>query len=78
MTLYAHISYFYTHGLLFADCVPFMAIVLSYKKRTQMNKIKEMELQKEILKLEILKQESKIRLLEEENKNMDKVIFKSN
>jgi hypothetical protein len=58
--------------------IPITAIVLSYKRKTQLDKIKEMELQKEILELEIEKQNSKVKLLEEENKRLDKMIFESN
>jgi mannitol-specific phosphotransferase system IIBC component len=69
----------YLVGLLIPVCamsIPVTAIILSYKKKTQANKIKELELQKENLELENIKQNSKIKLLEEENKNLDKVIFK--
>jgi hypothetical protein len=69
----------YLVGLLIPVCamsIPVTAIILSYKKKTQVNKLKEMELQKEILELEIIKQNGRIKLLEEENKNLDKVIFK--
>jgi hypothetical protein len=58
--------------------IPITAIVLSYKRKTQLDKIKEMELQKEILELEIEKQNSKVKLLEEENKRLDRMIFESN
>ena len=54
--------------------IPIIAIVLKHKQNTQNNKIREMELQKEILELELEKQNSKIRLLEEESKNLDKII----
>ncbi len=54
--------------------IPITAIVLSHKRQTQNNKIKELKLQKEIIELEIKKQDSKIKLLEEENKKMDKII----
>jgi uncharacterized membrane protein (DUF106 family) len=54
--------------------IPILAIVLSHKRRTQNSKIKELELQKEILELEVEKQNGKIKLLEEENKNLDKII----
>jgi hypothetical protein len=57
---------------------PITAIILSYKKKTQMNKIKEMELQKEILALEIEKQNGRVKLLEAENKKLDKIIYESN
>jgi hypothetical protein len=55
--------------------IPILAITLSHKQKTQNMKIKEMELQKEILELEVEKQNSKIKLLEEENKKLDKIIF---
>jgi hypothetical protein len=55
--------------------IPIMAIVLSYKGKTQKNRLRELELQKEILELEFEKQNGKIRLLEEENKKYDKIIY---
>jgi len=55
--------------------IPIIAIVLDHKQKTQKNKIREMELQKEILELEIKKQDGKIKLLEEENKNLDKIVY---
>ena len=58
--------------------IPITAIVLSYKRKTQLDKIREMELQKEILELEIEKQNSKVKLLEEENKRLDRMIYESN
>jgi len=54
--------------------IPIVAIVLSYKQKSQNTKIKELELQKEILQLEIEKQNGNIRLLEEENKKYDRII----
>jgi hypothetical protein len=54
--------------------IPIVAIILSYKQKTQKNRIREFELQKEILELEIEKQNSKVKLLEEENKKYDKII----
>jgi hypothetical protein len=54
--------------------IPIVAITLSYRQKTQKNRIRELELQKEILGLEIKKQNSKIKLLEEENKKYDKII----
>ena len=54
--------------------IPIMAISLSYRQKTQKNKIRELELQKEILELELKKQNGNIKLLEEENKKMDKII----
>ena len=54
--------------------IPIIAIILGHKQKTQKNKIREMELQKEIMELEVEKQNSKIKLLEAENKNLDKII----
>jgi TolA-binding protein len=54
--------------------IPIVAIALSYRQKTQKNKIRELELQKEILELEIEKQNGKVKLLEEENKKYDKII----
>jgi hypothetical protein len=54
--------------------IPIIALTLSYKQKTQKNKIRELELQKEILALEIEKQDGHIKLLEEENKKYDKLI----
>jgi hypothetical protein len=54
--------------------IPLVAITLSYKQKTQKNKLRELELQKELLELEIEKQNGKVKLLEEENKKYDKII----
>ena len=54
--------------------IPIVAITLSYRQKTQKNKIRELELQKEILELEIEKQNGNVKLLEEENKKLDKII----
>ncbi|MDR1325420.1 MAG: hypothetical protein LBK00_05225 [Treponema sp.] len=54
--------------------IPLLAITLSYRQKTQKNKIRELELQKEILKLEIEKQNSKVALLEEESRRYDKIL----
>ncbi|MDR1219327.1 MAG: hypothetical protein LBK73_06935 [Treponema sp.] len=54
--------------------IPILAISLSYRRKSQENKIREMELQKEILELEIEKQRGDIKLLEEESKKYDKII----
>ncbi|MDR2783536.1 MAG: hypothetical protein LBB48_06845 [Treponema sp.] len=59
---------------LIALSIPILAISLSYRQKTQKNKIREMELRKEILELEIEKQKSDIKLLEEENKKYDNII----
>jgi hypothetical protein len=55
--------------------IPIIAIILHHLRKTQTMKIKEFELQKEILELEVEKQNSRIKLLEEENKKLDKIIF---
>jgi hypothetical protein len=57
--------------------IPIVALVLSHRRKTQNNKIKELELQKEILHLEVDKQNGKIKLLEEENKKYDKIIYEN-
>jgi cell division protein FtsB len=54
--------------------IPLTAIVLSYRQKTQKNRIREMELQKEILTLEIEKQNGTIELLERENRKLDRII----
>jgi predicted kinase len=63
---------------LMALSIPIVAITLSYKQKSQKNKIREMELRKEILELEIKKQSGTVKLLEEENKKYDKIIFEAN
>jgi len=60
---------------LVALSIPIIAIVLSHNRKTQDTRIKEMELQKEILRLEIEKQNGMVKLLEEENKKYDKIIY---
>ena len=55
--------------------IPIVAIALSHKRKTQNNRIKELELQKEILALEVEKQNSMVKLLEAENKKLDKIIY---
>ena len=57
-----------------AFAIPIVAITLSHKGKTQKNRIRELELQKEILELELKKQNSNIKLLEEENKKYDNII----
>ncbi|MDR3019637.1 MAG: hypothetical protein LBU66_01895, partial [Treponema sp.] len=57
--------------------IPIVALVLSHRRKTQNNKIKELELQREILHLEVDKQNGKIKLLEEENKKYDKIIYEN-
>jgi hypothetical protein len=54
--------------------IPIIAIVLSYRQKTRDKKMREMELQKDILRLEIEKQDGRIKLLEEENKKYDRII----
>ena len=54
--------------------IPIIAITFSFRAKTQKNRIKELELQREILELEIQKQNSSIKLLEEENKKYDRII----
>jgi len=54
--------------------IPIVAIVLSHRRKNSSDKIRELELKKEILELEITRQNSQIRLLEAENKRLDKVI----
>jgi hypothetical protein len=53
---------------------PILAIALSHKERAQKNKLREMELQKEILELEVEKQNSQVKLLEGENRKLDRII----
>ena len=57
--------------------IPIIVIILGHLRRTQENRIKELELQRAILELEVKKQNGQIRLLEEENKKMDKVIYEN-
>ena len=54
--------------------IPILAIILSFKQKEHKNKLRELELQKEIMELEVKKQDGKIKLLEEENKNLDRII----
>ncbi|MCL2211789.1 MAG: hypothetical protein FWB95_07700 [Treponema sp.] len=54
--------------------IPIVAIILSHRQRVRKDKIRELELQKEIIELEIKKQDSKILLLEAENKRLDRII----
>ena len=67
----------YIVGLLITTgvlAIPLSAIVLSYKDKAQKNKLRELELQKEMLQLEIEKQNGKLKLLESENKKYDAII----
>ena len=54
--------------------IPIIAIVLSHKKSTSKDRIRELELKKEIMELEIVRQNSQIKLLEAENRKLDKEI----
>jgi predicted kinase len=57
-----------------AISIPIVAITLSYRQKAQKNKIRELELQKEIIEVEIVKQNSTVKLLEEENKKYDRIL----
>jgi hypothetical protein len=57
-----------------AFAIPIVAIALSHRGKFQKGRIRELELQKEILELELKKQDGSIKLLEEENKKYDKII----
>ena len=59
---------------LMALSIPIVAITLSFRQKTERNKLREIELQKEILELEIEKQNGRVKLLEEENKKLDRLI----
>jgi hypothetical protein len=68
----------YFMGLLIpiiALSIPIIAICFSHLRKTQNFKIKEMELQKEMLELEAGNLNKKLKLMEEENKKLDKIIF---
>ena len=54
--------------------IPIVAIALTHGAKFQKDKIRELELRKEILELEIKKQNDNIKLLEEENRKYDKII----
>ena len=54
--------------------IPIVAIILSHKKSAQKDRIRELELKKEIIELEIVKQNGQIKLLEAENKKLDREI----
>jgi len=60
-----------------ALAIPIVAIVLSHNRKTQDTRIKELELQKEILRLEVEKQNGMVKMLEEENKKYDKIIYEN-
>ncbi|MDR0554723.1 MAG: hypothetical protein LBG76_08000 [Treponema sp.] len=55
--------------------IPLVAIILSYKQKSQKNKLRELELQKEIIELEIQKQNNTVKLLDAENEKLDKIIY---
>ena len=54
--------------------IPIVAIALAHRGKSQKNRIRELEIQREILALEIEKQDGKVKLLEEENKKYDRII----
>jgi len=54
--------------------IPIVAIILTHRSGIHKNKLKELELKKEILELEIVKQNSQIKLLETESKKLDREI----
>ena len=56
--------------------IPILAIALAHRGKFQKDRIRELELQKEIMELEIKKQDTNIKLLEEENKKYDIIINK--
>jgi len=58
--------------------IPIVAIISSHILKTQKNKIRELELKREILELENKNQDKKIKLLEEENKKYDNIIYGEN
>jgi len=60
-----------------ALAIPIVAIVLSHNRKTQDTRLKELELQKEILQLEVEKQNGMVKMLEEENKKYDKIIYEN-
>ena len=63
---------------LIALSIPIVVVNLAFRQSSEKNKLKELELQKEILKLEIESQNSKIKLLEEENKKYDRILNSEN
>ena len=56
--------------------IPIIAIILGHKANSRKDKLRELELQKEMLELELKREDKKIKLLEEENKKYDNIIFK--
>ena len=56
--------------------IPILTIYLSYRQKSQKDRIRELELQKAILELENQKQNTKLKLLEMENKEYDKIIYR--
>ena len=57
--------------------IPIIAIISEHILKTQKNKIKELEIKKEMMQLEVEKQNGAIKLLEEENKKLDRIIYES-
>ena len=55
--------------------IPIIAIVLGHFESKNKTKLKELQLQKEILELEVKKQEGRIKLLEEEHRKLDEIIY---
>jgi uncharacterized protein YoxC len=54
--------------------IPILAISLSFRQKGQKDRLRELELKKEIMQLEIESMNSKTRLLEQENKKLDRII----
>ena len=58
-----------------ALAIPIIAIILGHKAGARKDKLRELELQKEMLELELKREDKKIKLLEEENKKYDNILF---
>jgi cell division protein FtsB len=54
--------------------IPLVAIVLSHRQKAGSNRVREFELQKEILDMEIEKKKIELKILEEENRKYDNEI----
>ena len=54
--------------------IPILAITLTHRRKGQKDRLRELELKKEIMQLEIENMNSKTKLLEEENKKLDRLI----
>jgi uncharacterized protein YoxC len=54
--------------------IPILAISLSFRQKGQKDRLRELELKKEIMQLEIESMNSKTKLLEQENKKLDRII----